>query len=62
MAELTRKLMKTAPRGTSIPLFRNTQGKVWKRMTGVVRFLTIKKKLGWNTDPVKSKYSCYTCR
>ena len=31
-------------------------------MTGVVRFLTIKKKLGWNTDPVKSKYSCYTCR
>ena len=62
VAELTRKLMKTAPRGTSIPLFRNTQGKVWKRMTGVVRFLTIKKKLGWNTDPVKSKYSCYTCR
>ena len=62
VAELTRKLMKTAPRGTGIPLFRNTKGKVWKRMTGVVRFLTIKKKLGWNTDPVKSKYSCYTCR
>lgn len=31
-------------------------------MTGVVRFLTIKKKLGWDMDPVKSKYSCYTCR
>lgn len=31
-------------------------------MTGVVRFLAIKKKLGWDLDPVKSKYSSYTCR
>ncbi len=62
VAELTRRLMKTAPRGAGLPLFRNTKGKPWKRMTGVVRFLTLKKKLGWDTDPVKSKYSCYTCR
>jgi len=62
VAELTRRLMKTAPRGAGLPLFRNTKGKPWKRMTGVVRFLTVKKKLGWDTDPVKSKYSCYTCR
>jgi len=31
-------------------------------MTGVVRFIAIKEKLGWDKDPVKSKYSCYTCR
>ena len=31
-------------------------------MTGVVRFLTIKEKLGWDQDPVKKKYSCYSCR
>ena len=62
VAELTRKLMRTAPRGSGLRLFRNTRGEPWKRMTGVVRFLTIKKKLGWDQDPVKSKYSCYTCR
>jgi hypothetical protein len=28
----------------------------------VGRFLTIKRKLGWDNDPVRSKYSCYTCR
>jgi len=31
-------------------------------MTGVVRFLMIKTKLGWDKDPAKRKYSCYTCR
>jgi hypothetical protein len=62
VAELTRQLMKTAPRGSRIPLFRNTKGSPWKRMTGVVRFLTIKKKLGWDKDPVNTHYSCYTCR
>jgi integrase len=62
VAELTRKLMKTAPRGSGLPLFRNTKGKPWKRMTGVVRFLMLKKKLGWDQDPTKTRYSCYTCR
>lgn len=62
VAELTRTLMKTAPRGSGLPLLRNTKGKPWKRMTGVVRFLAIKKKLGWNNDPMKGKYSSYTCR
>jgi integrase len=62
VAELTRRLMKTAPRGSGLPLFRNTKGAPWKRMTGVVRFLTIKTKLGWDIDPVRGKYSCYTCR
>lgn len=62
VAELTRKLMKTAPKGSGKPIFRNTQGNPWKRMTGVVRFITLKEKLGWAEDPVKGKYSCYTCR
>jgi len=32
-------------------------------VTGLmVRFITIKEKLGWDRDPVKTKYSCYTCR
>ena len=62
VAELTRKLMRTAPRGSGLPIFRNTKGKPWQRMTGVVRFLMLKEKLGWDHDPVKGKYSSYTCR
>lgn len=62
VAELTRKLMKSAPKGSGRPIFRNTQGNPWKRMTGVVRFLALKEKLGWTDDPIRSKYSCYTCR
>lgn len=62
VAELTCKLMKTAPKGSGLPIFRNTQGKPWKRMTGVVRFLALKEKLGWDRDPVRGKYSCYACR
>ena len=62
VAELTRELMKTAPKGSKTPLFRNTQGKPWKKVTGVGRFLTIKRRLGWDQDPVKRCYCCYTCR
>jgi len=62
VAQLTRRLMKTAPKGSGMPLFRNTQNKPWKRMTGVVRFLALKAKLGWTEDPVRSKYSSYSCR
>lgn len=62
VADLTRQLMKTAPRGSRRPIFRNTKGDPWKRMTGVVRFLALKTKLGWDADPVKGRYSCYTCR
>ncbi len=62
VAELTRKLMKSAPRGSGLPLFRNTKGQPWKRMTGVVRFLSLKRKLHWDEDPVRKKYSSYACR
>ena len=62
VADLARKLMKTEPKGSGLPLFRNTKGRPWKGTTGVVRFMTIKEKLGWNKKPTKAKYSCYTCR
>jgi len=62
VAELARRLMKTASKGSGLPLFRNTKGKPWKGTTGVVRFLAIKKKLGWDRDPAKARYACYTCR
>ncbi len=62
VAKLTRRLMKTAPKGSGLPLFRNTKGRPWRPGTGVVRFITIKQKMGWDKDPVKAKYSCYTCR
>jgi len=62
VAALTRRLMETAPKGSAIPLFRNTQGKPWKPVTGRGRFLQIKTKPGWDKDPVKRHYSCYSCR
>lgn len=62
VAAMVRKLMRTAPRGSGVPLFRNTKGQPWKRMTGVVRFIAIREKLGWNEHPARKRYSCYTCR
>jgi integrase len=62
VAELTRKLLRNAPQGSGRVLFRNPQGNPWKKVTGVMRFLLIKKKLGWDRDPVRKHYSCYTCR
>lgn len=62
VAELTRKLMKTAPRSSGVPLFRTVRGKPWERMNGVVRFLELKKKLGWDKDSAKKNLSCYSCR
>jgi integrase len=62
VAKLTRKLLKTAPQRSGLPLFRNTQGNAWKKVTGVGRFLAIKQTLGWDEDPVRRRYSTYTCR
>lgn len=62
VAALTRKLMKTAPRGSGIPLFRTIRGKAWSKVNGVIRFLEIRRNVGWSNDPVRTKYSCYTCR
>ena len=62
VAELTRRLAETAPKGSGIPLFRNTNGGGWKKVTGVHRFVRLKQKLTWDKHPVKKKYSCYSAR
>jgi integrase len=62
VAELVRRLLKTAPRGSGKPLFRNPQGNPWKKVTGRARFHKIRVKLGWNLDATRKRYSCYTCR
>jgi integrase len=62
VATLVRRLMITAPKSSGKRLFRNSQDNPWTNTAGIVRFLSLKKKLGWDLDPVKSKFSCYTCR
>lgn len=62
VADLVREQLPTAPLRSGIPLFRNSRGTAWTKSAGVVRFRALRKKLGWNTDPVRSRYSCYTCR
>lgn len=62
VARLTRRLMRTAPARSGTTLFRNAQGNPWKKVTGVARFLRIKRKLQWTNDPTKGNYSTYTCR
>jgi len=62
VAELTQRLMEATPQGSAVPLFRNTRGDPWKKVTAVGRFLGIKERLGWSSDPVRRRYSCYTCR
>jgi integrase len=62
VAKLTRKLMTDAPQGSGILLFRNPAGNPWKKVTGVARFLGIKKKLGWDKHATRKLYSSYTCR
>ncbi len=62
MAELTRRLLETAPRGSGKPLFRTVTGRAWKKVHGVLRFYGVRKKLGWDKDPVRKRYSCYSCR
>jgi len=62
VAKLTRKLLKTSPLGSGLTIFCNSKGNSWKKVTGVGRFLAIKRKLGWDQDAVRKKYSCYACR
>jgi integrase len=62
VAKLTRELMKTAPRGSGLPIFRTTTGKAWSKVNGVIRFIEARRELGWDKDPIRKKYSSYTCR
>ena len=61
VAELTRRLMKTAPRGSGIPLFAIPRASLEAGDRRGV-FFRSKRKLGWDQDPVKRRYSCYSCR
>ena len=62
IAVLTRRLMKTAARGSGVPLFRSPRGKRWTKVNGVSHFISLRTALGWDKDPVKKKYSSYACR
>lgn len=62
VASCVRRLIESVPAGSGIPLFRNTQGNPWQKVTAGGRFRAIRKKLGWNADPVRKQYSCYTAR
>jgi integrase len=62
VAKLTRKLVRTAPRRSGLSLFRTKKGRAWSKVNGVLCFLNLRKSLGWDKDPVRSKYSTYTCR
>ena len=54
--------MTTAPAGSGLPIFRNTKGQRWQKVTGVAQFMAIRRRLGWNDDPTRKKFSSYTCR
>ena len=62
VAQLVRRLMESAPAGSGISLFRNTQEKPWKKVTGVGRFRKIRKTLDWDQDPIKKTFSTYSAR
>lgn len=62
VAERTRTLMQTAPRRSGLPIFRNAKGGPWKKANCVNRFIRIREKLGWDEDPIRCRYSSYTCR
>jgi hypothetical protein len=62
VAELTRRLMQTAPKGSGQSLFRTKTGKRWQKTHGVLTFLALKRKLGWDQDPLRNRYGSYICR
>jgi integrase len=62
VAKRVRRLIRTAPVGSGLPIYRNPQAREWKKATGVDRFLKLKRKLKWDQDEVRKKYSSYACR
>ncbi len=60
VAKLLRSRLKAAD--SDAPAFPNPQGKPWKKVTGRARFSKIRRTLGWDLDPLRKGYSCYTCR
>lgn len=60
VAKLLRQRLKVADQDAI--LLPNPQGRAWKKVTGVRRFREIKRKLGWDLDPVRKHFSTYSCR
>lgn len=59
VAELTRSLLASHDGG---PIFRTPQGNPWRKALAGKHFRALRHELGWQEDPVRSRYSCYTCR
>ncbi|MCE9567167.1 MAG: tyrosine-type recombinase/integrase [Planctomycetes bacterium] len=62
VADLTRRLLESAPKGSGKTLFRTVTGKAWSKVNGVAKFCELRKKLKWDKDPGKKRYSSYSCR
>ena len=60
VATIVRHRLKSA--GPDAPVFTNPQCRPWKRVTGRARFSQIRKTLGWQIDPIRRQFTCYTCR
>lgn len=62
VADLTLKLRQKLGKAPDTVLFRNSRGGAWTKVAGVQRFRKLRQDLGWMKDPVRQRYSCYTCR
>ncbi|MCA9124810.1 MAG: hypothetical protein H6822_27135 [Planctomycetaceae bacterium] len=62
IAELTRRLIAEAAVSTDTTVYLNARQRPWKKVTGVARFVKIKRELGWDQDDRRASYSSYTCR
>jgi integrase len=62
VAELTRRLLKDSPAGSGVPVFRTTKGRTWAVQTGVTKFFRLRRKLRWDKDAVRKRFSTYTGR
>jgi integrase len=62
VAQLVRRLLKTISIGGDALIFRNVQGRLWKKPTAVKYFLALKAEYGWVGNDPRAKYSCYSCR
>jgi len=50
MEKITRKLLRSAPLGSGLPLFRSTRGRPWTRVNCVQRFRQLRKQLSLPAD------------
>jgi integrase len=62
VAKLTTRLIARLASNSQLPIFRTIRKQAWTRCNGVNAFITLRKRLGWDRDPSKRKFSTYTCR